>query len=161
MTSEELTAKRRAERQQFKQDRAKAIQAAFAEAEVAFETEGRVVKVALSGPSIPSAATWKPSEPSNPPSIPEVATSSQDADQPVDEEEPPLEDMEHLQLTFAEAWFLLWTMDCLTILDSQTVAYDSLFSHLRCHNNNHHRFDSVARTHEHPANLVRFPVYSP
>lgn len=136
MTSEELTAKRRAERQQFKQDRAKAIQAAFAEAEVAFETEGRVVKVALSGPSIPSAATWKPSEPSNPPSIPEeVTATSQQANHPVDEEEPPLEDMEHLQLTFAEAWFLLWTMDCLTILDAQTVAYESLFFHFRSHNN--------------------------
>ncbi|KAF7430556.1 tRNA splicing endonuclease subunit sen2 [Pleurotus ostreatus] len=121
MTSEELTAKRRAERQQFKQDRAKAIQAAFAEAEVAFETEGRVVKVALSGPSIPSAATWKPSESAKPPSIPDQSTTSQDADHPVDEEEPPLEDMEHLQLTFAEAWFLLWTMDCLTILDAQTL----------------------------------------
>lgn len=115
MTSEEVTAKRRAERRQFKLDRAAAIAVVAAEAENIFATEGRVIVPALSGPAIPSAATWKPT--------PAVAEHSNPS--PPEEEEPaelePIEDVEHLQLTLQEAFFLTWALDCLTILDSNTV----------------------------------------
>ena len=38
------------------------------------------------------------------------------------EDEAPLVDIEHLQLTLQEAFFLLWNLDCLTVLDPQTVS---------------------------------------
>lgn len=37
------------------------------------------------------------------------------------EEEVPLEDVEHLQLTLPEAFFLCWALDCLTVLDPKYV----------------------------------------
>ncbi|KAJ7050528.1 hypothetical protein C8F01DRAFT_1067807 [Mycena amicta] len=114
LTAEEMTAKRRAERKQFKLDRARAIAAVAAEAEALFETEGRVVVPALSGPNIPSAATWKPA-PAEPPETP---TTPQEA--PPEEEEPFPDDVEHLQLTLPEAFFLLWNLDCLTVEDPDT-----------------------------------------
>ncbi|KAJ6624971.1 hypothetical protein B0H10DRAFT_2319418 [Mycena sp. CBHHK59/15] len=115
LTSEEMTAKRRAERKQFKIDRARAIAAVAAEAEAVFESEGRVVVPALSGPAIPSAATWKPAPvETEPPDTPATA----DGDAPEDEEPP--EDLEHLQLTLSEAFFLLWNLDCLTVADPHT-----------------------------------------
>ena len=114
LTSEEITARRRAERKQFKLDRAAAIAAVHEEAEVIFETEGKVIKPALSGPAIPSAATWKPApKPEEPPTTPIIE------DEELEEE--PLEDVEHLQLTLQEAFFLLWNLDCLTVLDPQSV----------------------------------------
>ncbi|KAJ8489199.1 hypothetical protein ONZ51_g3078 [Trametes cubensis] len=99
MTSEEIREKRRAERRQFKLDRAAAIARAAAEAEAAF-AEGR--EAAPTGPTLPEA----------PPD-----DSDEDSD---GEEEEPLENVEHLQLTLQEAWFLVWNLDCLTVLDSQT-----------------------------------------
>lgn len=116
LTSEEVTAKRRAERKQFKLDRARAIAAVAAEAETIFATEGRVIQPALSGPGIPSAATWKPA----PAIVEEPPTTPVEQEQLEDEE--PLEDVEHLQLTLPEAFFLLWNLDCLTVLDPHTVA---------------------------------------
>lgn len=113
MTSEEVTAKRRAERRQFKLDRAAAIAAVTAEAETIFETEGRVIKPALSGPAIPSAATWRPT-----PSLSEAPAAPLLEEELVDLE--PLVDVEHLQLTLQEAFFLAWNLDCLTILDRYT-----------------------------------------
>ncbi|KAF8972645.1 hypothetical protein BDZ97DRAFT_848568 [Flammula alnicola] len=116
LTSEEITARRRAERKQFKLDRAAAIAAVAEEAETIFATEGRVIQPALSGPAIPSAATWKPA-----PQIQmEEPVSPPEEDGPLEDEEP-LVDVEHLQLTLQEAFFLLWNLDCLTILDSQTM----------------------------------------
>jgi hypothetical protein len=117
MTSEELTAKRRAERKQFKLDRARAIAAVAEEAELIFAIEGRVIKPALSGPAIPSAATWKPAPESMP--EPPVTPANEEEGDPVDEE--PLEDVERLQLTLQEAFFLLWNLDCLSVLDPHTV----------------------------------------
>ncbi|KAG5637787.1 hypothetical protein H0H81_003179 [Sphagnurus paluster] len=114
MTSEEVTAKRRAERRQFKLDRAAAIAAVAAEAETIFETEGRVIKPALSGPAIPSAATWRPT-----PSLSEAPAAPLLEEELVDLE--PLVNVEHLQLTLQEAFFLAWNLDCLTILDRYTV----------------------------------------
>ncbi|KAJ7623450.1 hypothetical protein FB45DRAFT_752187 [Roridomyces roridus] len=116
LTAEEMTAKRRAERKQFKIDRAKAIAAVAAEAEAVFESEGRVVVPALSGPSIPSAATWKPAPAPEPPETP---VTPQEEEVPQEDEEPP-EDLEHLQLTLPEAFFLLWNFDCLTVTDPHT-----------------------------------------
>ncbi|KAK7031368.1 tRNA-splicing endonuclease subunit Sen2 [Favolaschia claudopus] len=115
LTSEEMTAKRRAERKQFKIDRARAIAAVAAEAEALFETEGRVTVPALSGPAIPSAATWKPAAPEDPPETP---VTPQEETPP--EEEEPQEDLEHLQLTLPEAFFLLWNLDCLAVEDPLT-----------------------------------------
>ncbi|KAF5361891.1 hypothetical protein D9756_002586 [Leucocoprinus leucothites] len=134
MTSEEITAKRRAERKQFKADRAAAIAAVAEEAEHIFATEGRVVTPALSGPAIPSAATWKPSQPTTdspssntqpPASTEQTITQNDDS---VDISKPPIVEefldplinIEHLQLTLQEAFFLLWTLDCLIVLDPDT-----------------------------------------
>jgi tRNA-splicing endonuclease subunit Sen2 len=118
MTSEEITAKRREERKQFKFDRAQALAAAAAEAEVAF-AEGREAPSTISADgtrSIPSAATWKPQRqaPSN-----QGPSASEDLSEEHDEE--PLEDVEHLQLTLPEAFFLLWNLDCLTVYNPDTV----------------------------------------
>ncbi|KAF8998560.1 hypothetical protein BDQ17DRAFT_1247564 [Cyathus striatus] len=121
LTSEEITARRRAERQQFKRDRAAAIAAVAEEAETIFATEGRVITPALSGPAIPSAATWKPSTPS----IPE-ASATPTLPEDVPEELEPLKDVEHLQLTLQEAWFLIWNLGCLTVLDRHTLESVSL-----------------------------------
>ena len=111
LTSEEVTARRRAQRKQFKLDRARAIAAVAEEAEAVFAAEGQVTMPALSGPAIPSGATWRPSQPLDNP-LPE----------PVDQKEEPPEDIEHLQLTLQEAFFLAWAIDCLTILDSRSVS---------------------------------------
>lgn len=123
MTSEEITAKRRGERKQFKADRAAAIAAVAEEAEHIFATEGRVITPALSGPSIPSAATWKPppltsTSTNNAPQVssPSLPSRIQEEQEHLD----PLIDIEHLQLTLQEAFFLLWTLDCLTVLDPHT-----------------------------------------
>jgi tRNA-splicing endonuclease subunit Sen2 len=121
LTSEELREKRRAERKQFKVDRANAIAAAAAEAEAIYETEGRVVAPVVSGPGIPSAATWRPSQSSSSQKAPQKAeteTETIDEDEVLEEE---IEDIEHLQLTLQEAFFLIWTLDCLTITDPETV----------------------------------------
>uniref|UniRef100_A0A0W0F357 tRNA-splicing endonuclease subunit Sen2 n=1 Tax=Moniliophthora roreri TaxID=221103 RepID=A0A0W0F357_MONRR len=113
LTSEEFREKRRVERRQFKIDRARAIAAVAAEAEAIFETEGRVVVPALSGPEIPSGATWKPSA--------DFDSTQFLADRPIPPVEDNLiEDIEHLQLTLYEAFFLTWNLDCLSILDPDT-----------------------------------------
>lgn len=119
VTSEEITAKRRAQRKQFKLDRAAAIAAVAAEAEEIFATEGRVVVPALSGPAIPSASTWRPSPTEQKLDIPSPAAE-------LSTETQHLEDVEHLQLTLTEAFFLAWIFDCLTIQDAFTGEQMSL-----------------------------------
>ncbi|KAK0217988.1 hypothetical protein IW262DRAFT_1107826 [Armillaria fumosa] len=116
ITSEEIREKRRAERKQFKLDRARAIAAVAAEAEAIFESEGRVITPALSGPNIPSAATWKPS----PATTTDERFPSLPLPSPEDAAEEELEDLEHLQLTLPEAFFLIWNFDCLTVLNRDT-----------------------------------------
>lgn len=116
MTSEEVTAKRRAERKQFKLDRARAIAAAAAEAEAAF-AEGRIIPAEETKASIPSAATWKPSTVhAGTVSLPETPP-----EQDEDDAAELLEDLEHLQLTLPEAFFLIWALDCLTVLDPKSL----------------------------------------
>lgn len=116
LTSEEIREKRRTERKQFKLDRARALAEAAAEAEAAF-SEGREASVI----AIPSGATWKPQTASA-----DKVSSSTPQEIDMEEEsvvEEPLEDIERLQLTMQEAFFLIWTMDCLTVLDSTTVVH--------------------------------------
>jgi len=116
ITSEEVTAKRRAERKQFKVDRARAIAAAAAEAEAAF-AEGRIISAEETRASIPSAATWKPTE-----STRGIALSPLERWQDATDLSAELpEDMEHMQLTLAEAFFLTWALGCLTIYHPNTV----------------------------------------
>ncbi len=105
LTSEEVTARRRAQRKQFKLDRARAIAAVAEEAETIFATQGHVTIPALSGPAIPSSSTWRPT-----PLLQNPDSVTQDE---------PIQDIEHLQLTLQEAFFLAWAIDSLTILDSQ------------------------------------------
>ncbi|KAH9939139.1 hypothetical protein B0H21DRAFT_698568 [Amylocystis lapponica] len=114
MTSEEVREKRRAERKQFKLDRADAIAKAAAEAEAAFAA-GRQAESTV---AIPSGATWKPHT---------SATDTLSADPPspspgpdADDEPDPVPEIEHLQLTLQEAFFLAWCLDCLTVLDPGT-----------------------------------------
>lgn len=106
-----MTARRRAQRKQFKLDRARAIAAVAEQAEAFFAAEGQVTIPALSGPAIPSGATWRPSQ-----------SLDEQLPEPVAHEEEPPEDIEHLQLTLQEAFFLVWAIDCLTILDSRSVS---------------------------------------
>jgi len=91
--------------------------AAAAEAEAAF-TEGREVPSIVSADgtrSIPSAATWKPQ-----PQASSMEAPAPSEDPPADIDEEPLENVEHLQLTLSEAFFLLWSLDCLTVYESNT-----------------------------------------
>ncbi len=110
ITSEEVTAKRRAERKQFKFDRARAIVAAAAEAEAAF-AEGRIISTEETKALIPSAATWKLSSSIRDAALPLLESSQEGTDPDADL----LEDMEHMQLTLSEAFFLTWALDCLSI----------------------------------------------
>jgi tRNA-splicing endonuclease subunit Sen2 len=122
MTSEQVREKRRLERTQFKLDRAKAMAAVAAAAEQTFAAEGRVVTMEENRASIPSAATWKPTSAAPvvvPPIVPEEEGTLAELEEGGDEE--PILDLEHLQLTLQEAFFLAWTLDCLTILDPTTV----------------------------------------
>lgn len=133
MTSEEVTAKRRAERKQFKLDRAKAMAAAAAEAEAAFQ-EGRIVSTIYAGDGtrmIPSAATWKPKDGTQ--SDEDLFKVEEDGGEG-DGDEEPIENVEHLQLTLQEAFFLLWNLGCLSISSPDNVSHRVLhpsvsFSH--------------------------------
>ena len=120
LTSEEATAKRRSERRQFKLDRARAMAAAAAEAEAAFEEEGRVISTVYAEDGtriIPSAATWKPSQSPETP-----RQGAPDVEREEDEDEDmAIENVEHLQLTLPEAFFLLWNLDCLSVMNPDTV----------------------------------------
>lgn len=114
MTSELVREKRRLERKQFKQDRAAALAEAAAEAEAAFR-EGREA----SSTFIPSGATWKPSDAGDQGSPHQQAQEAVEAEAEAEAEE--REDLEHLQLTMQEAFFLAWNLGCLIVLDFDTV----------------------------------------
>jgi tRNA-splicing endonuclease subunit Sen2 len=123
MTSEQIREKRRVERAQFKLDRARAIASAAAEAEALYAAEGKIIPAEQIKASIPSAATWKPSPISSDPTIyPAMAETI--AEEEILEAATELpQDVEHLQLTFPEAFFLIWTMDCLTVINATNVRY--------------------------------------
>lgn len=123
MTAEQVTAARRAERAQFKRDRAAAMAAVAAQAEAAYAADGTVIDPEARKAQVPSAATWKPSQPSiltsrDAMTEPEEAEETKLAEE---EDEQPVEEMEHLQLTLPEAFFLAWALDCLSVVDPKTV----------------------------------------
>jgi tRNA-splicing endonuclease subunit Sen2 len=107
--AELLTAQRRTARQQFKQDRARAILEANEQAEAAFAAgEEADAATFLSAPKRPSER------------ITIVSSKGEDGDD--EEEVPPVEeDIEHLQLTFQEAFFLSWSLNCLSLFEPDNV----------------------------------------
>jgi tRNA-splicing endonuclease subunit Sen2 len=131
LTAEEVREKRRAERKQFKLDRAQAIVEAAAQAEAAF-AEGKIIHPLLNEDgtrAIPSAATWKPTNSSIDPSSQRSHTPQEDI-----EDLEAIEDLEHLQLTLSEAFFLVWGLDCLTIVDPNSVCnFPALLVHPTSH----------------------------
>ena len=117
VTSEEITAKRREQRKRFKMDRANAIVAAAAAAEEAF----RAGKTVPSPITIPSGATWKSGDETSekqPPALPR-----DEPEEDLNGELDDIVDVEHLQLTPQEAFFLIWCFDCLLVLDPHTVCF--------------------------------------
>ena len=120
VTSEEITAKRREQRKRFKMDRANAIAAAAAEAEEAF----RAGKTVTSPILIPSGATWKPVKETPEDKQPIIPESHHAQDENLDGEFDDIIDVEHLQLTPQEAFFLIWCFDCLSVLNPDTVRFD-------------------------------------
>ncbi|KAI0033658.1 hypothetical protein K488DRAFT_21651, partial [Vararia minispora EC-137] len=118
MTSEEVTAQRRAERQQFKQDRARALAEVAAAAEATFTATGAVMSAEEQKANVPSAATWK--KPQTEQAAKQVGQEGRrDGDEDKDWDD--IEDLEHLQLTLSEAFFLAWALDCLTVLHPDTL----------------------------------------
>ena len=100
-------------------DRANAIVAAAAEAEEAFRTGKTVINPTM----IPSGATWKPSGETAEKGSSTAPQKYHAQGEDFDEESNTIADVEHLQLTLQEAFFLIWCFDCLSILDPQTVCF--------------------------------------
>jgi len=99
-------------------DRANAIVAAAAEAEEAF----RAGKTVPSPIMIPSGATWKPTDeaPEKEPTLPQ---NNDKPDEIWNGELDDIVDVEHLQLTPQEAFFLIWCFDCLSVFSPSTVCF--------------------------------------
>jgi len=123
LTAEEITALRRAEREHFKSERERAINEAAAKAEEVFRAEGKLpeapaehistaVRTKIAAERRNATVVEKGSDGEPPQS--ERPSSVKDTDVEV-------EDMEHLQLTLEEAFFLSWALGCLEILHSSTV----------------------------------------
>ncbi|KZT37943.1 hypothetical protein SISSUDRAFT_986972 [Sistotremastrum suecicum HHB10207 ss-3] len=106
LTSEEITAQRREARKKFKQERAQALLEAAAQAEAAFAV----------GQEAPAPVL--PSRPAEHLIIPKRPTKDDVLEEDLPKE--PTEDLEHLQLTLPEAFFLVWGLGCLTIVDPNT-----------------------------------------
>ena len=113
LTAEEITARRRAIRKQFKQERAEAVAAAEAEAEASFAVNPETAPVITT--VIPSSQTADLRRRLQ-------DTISAETQQPLPEltEEEMPDNQEHLQLSLQEAFFLAWTVHCLRIHDSDT-----------------------------------------
>ena len=109
LTPEEVTAKRRAQRQDFKRQRAEAIAAAEAEAEEAFSANPGIAPTVTT--VIPSAQTA---------GLNRFFVDGDDGPLlELTEEEMP-ENLEHLQLTLQEAFFLCWGVGCLRVISPET-----------------------------------------
>lgn len=98
-------------------DRANAIAAAAAEAEEAFRT-GKIVANPI---VIPSGATWKPTDEAPEEGPLAIPQSNLEQEDDPDGGLGAIVDVEHLQLTPQEAFFLIWCFDCLSILNPHTV----------------------------------------
>jgi len=99
-------------------DRASAIAAAAEEAEKAF----RAGKTVPSPIMIPSGATWKPIDEGSEKG-PILPPNNDKPDENWNGELDDIVDVEHLQLTPQEAFFLIWSFDCLSILSPCTVCF--------------------------------------
>ena len=118
-TAEEMTAKRRMIRKQFKQQRAEAIAAAEAEAEISFASNPNASPVINT--LIPSTQTASLNKRLQ-------AVMSKGDDEPLPRltpEETP-DNMEHLQMSLPEAFFLAWTTACLVIREAESGELISL-----------------------------------
>lgn len=127
MTAEELTAKRRAERQKFKFDRAQAFASSVAEAEAAFAAGDATVKVApLTREAVANFVAQRSARetPDLSDALPQEVPSEETQEKDALEEIP--ENLEHLQLTLPEAFFLIWALDCLYLVDPETVFLNSI-----------------------------------
>lgn len=151
-TAEDITAKRRRERQQFKSDRAKAIAAAALEAEQAF-AEGRELPTVPSI-AIPSSATWRPTAENRVGPSSSGLQNEETIEEEVEEEEEELENLEHLQLTLPEAFFLAWTLQCLFIINPETVR-----PHIPSHTKSHYILPGRTTNPHRP--LARLPIPLP
>jgi len=128
LTAEQVTSKRRADRKQFKAERAEAIAAARKEAEAVFAATGVLPPISELG-FIPSVN--RPMKAPSHSDAPKAPTSSRPdpaienlpkGSTPILELDSEIEQMEHLQLTLPEAFFLSWALGCLRILDPNTVS---------------------------------------
>ncbi|GJJ11243.1 hypothetical protein Clacol_005475 [Clathrus columnatus] len=127
LTAEEMTAKRRAERQQYKLDRAQAFAASVAEAEAAFAAGKSNIRVApLTREAIANFVAQRSQRetPDLSDSIPHETDMEGLQTEDTLEEIP--ENLEHLHLTLSEAFFLIWALDCLYLIDSETVISDPI-----------------------------------
>ncbi|KAG9104297.1 tRNA splicing endonuclease subunit sen2 [Ceratobasidium sp. 370] len=132
--SELITAKRREERKQFKANRAAYLAQATADAEAAFAADSSVdiviPTIGLASQAVRAAAAAKSGQATpivaaaaDPPPPPVIEESR--AEPEPEEEFTAPEDMEHLQLTLQEAYFLCWGLGCLRILDPANGQYIS------------------------------------
>ncbi|KAG8921321.1 tRNA splicing endonuclease subunit sen2 [Tulasnella sp. 417] len=77
-----------------------------------------------SGPSSDVASAGQPSEPLSIPIEPILGSSGEPKLEELNESENfEIQEMEHLQLTLPEAFFLAWALGCLRVLDPATNAY--------------------------------------
>ncbi|KZT55825.1 hypothetical protein CALCODRAFT_498158 [Calocera cornea HHB12733] len=145
LTAEEVTARRREQRKQFKVSRAAAIQKAAQEAEAAFsaslESPATTFELPLVNtphnvprPTFEPAAS-KGGTAGRPPPTEAKADKAANSEEEVEKqlrEQPELldedqvENMEHLQLTLQEAFFLAWGLGCLRVLDRDSGQYLNL-----------------------------------
>lgn len=112
-TAEEITARRREDRKAFKEERARALLTAQEEAEAAFAA-GKPLPAPFQPEAVRQATRSTP-EPSHTvaPTLTESAADATAIE--------PIEDLEYLQLTLQEAFFLAWALGSLRVLDSATV----------------------------------------
>ncbi|QRW17064.1 tRNA intron endonuclease, catalytic C-terminal domain [Rhizoctonia solani] len=124
--SELVTAKRREERKNFKAARAAYLKEATAEAEAAFAANSSadivIPTIGSASQAVRSAAKESKSTPSAPQQH-EIAPLPIAVEESVGDEVVAPEDMEHLQLTLQEAFFLANYLACLRILDPQNGQY--------------------------------------
>ncbi|KAG9080745.1 tRNA splicing endonuclease subunit sen2, partial [Ceratobasidium sp. UAMH 11750] len=129
--SELVTSKRREERKQFKATRAAYLAQATADAEAAFAADSSadivIPTIGSASQAVRAAAVSAKSTQAIPTidPIPPPTIEEPQAEPEPEEEFIAPEDMEHLQLTLQEAYFLCWGLGCLRILDPSNGQYIS------------------------------------
>ncbi|KAL7409922.1 hypothetical protein BDY24DRAFT_401516 [Mrakia frigida] len=147
LSSEEITALRRQERKDFKIARAAAAVATVEAQERALLASQAAALLSSSSETI--STTFQPDEvimPKRPGNaiyqVPASESNKTDAQLNAEEQEKrrlrieeETEDLEHMQLTPEEVWFLAWGLDCLIVLDAKTktpIPLPTLFHLLTC-----------------------------